>query len=101
MTSSLCSNGIPRDQIIKWTNAVALVITSLPESYWVVLHEQIIATLTDLPSQLPSNITNVYTAFNFQQTHNVMSEQTYNYVIALTHATWLHASIGQASLVSM
>ena len=95
-----CSNGvIPRGDIMKWINAVALLLTSLPESYWVVVHDQIVKTVSELPSLIPPNTSDFFAAFNFKNNHSAMSEQPYNYVIALTHAIWLHASIGQATLV--
>ena len=67
------------------------------------MHERILTTLSDplmlgKTSEL-SDRHDIFKLLNFSAAHSVMSEQPCAYVLALTHAVWQHASIGQLSLV--
>ncbi|XP_020892514.2 mediator of RNA polymerase II transcription subunit 23 [Exaiptasia diaphana] len=100
-----------RSNIMSWINAVAHIMTSLPDSYWSVIYEKICEVLkTDLatrdvatypvmleeihrPSPFP------YSFFDFKVNMAMHSETHADYVLALTHAVWHHASIGQLTFM--
>uniref|UniRef100_A0A3Q3LUV9 Mediator of RNA polymerase II transcription subunit 23 n=1 Tax=Labrus bergylta TaxID=56723 RepID=A0A3Q3LUV9_9LABR len=79
---------VPRESITAWMNAIGLVITALPEPYWIVLHDRI-STWAGYPFAL----------LDFTACHQSYSEMNCSYVLALAHAVWHHSSIGQLSLI--
>ncbi|XP_066272187.1 mediator of RNA polymerase II transcription subunit 23-like [Branchiostoma lanceolatum] len=91
---------VPRENIMSWMNAIGLVLTSLPEPYWMVLHERIIATVKSDILVLPENLgTDPFTAFDFCGSQGSYNEVQCSYVLALTHAVWHHSSIGQLTVL--
>lgn len=40
---------VPRDALPDWINAIGLVLTALPESYWAVLNDRILKLIETLP----------------------------------------------------
>lgn len=91
---------IPRDKIFAWMNAIGLVVTSLPEGYWIVLNECIMEAIVDPHLSNAGKWSNPFQMFNFNASHQVLGEVTYSYVLALCHAVWEHASIGQLSQIT-
>ena len=91
------STQIPREKTMAWMNAIGLVLTALPESYWMVLNDKILDML-----QSP-HLTNLgpafYHKFDFQSCQNTYSESQCSYLVALSHAVWHHAGIGQLSVL--
>ncbi|EDO32385.1 predicted protein, partial [Nematostella vectensis] len=89
-----------------------LYVTSFPqEAYWTVIYDKICEVLqNDLQSKdvSPSPIIHEetfrpamfpYSFFDFETNVAMHSETHADYVMALTHALWHHASIGQLTLV--
>ncbi|XP_033121340.1 mediator of RNA polymerase II transcription subunit 23-like [Anneissia japonica] len=93
-------SGIPREKLMMWINAVALVITSLPDSYLSVINDRILQTLkSPLLNGMSSPVQGLFAIFDFASAHTSFSEAPCSYVLALTHAVWLHSSIGQLTLL--
>ncbi|EDV23067.1 uncharacterized protein TRIADDRAFT_28077, partial [Trichoplax adhaerens] len=98
-----------RSSIMSWINAVALILVSLPETYWNVVYEKVLEILkTATPtnsgkrkfhSAFVDNFTYNQTKYNFLHHHRFMSESYPSYVLAMAHAIWHHSSIGQLTLM--
>ncbi|KAL1770137.1 mediator of RNA polymerase II transcription subunit 23 isoform X2 [Sigmodon hispidus] len=91
---------VPRENITAWMNAIGLIITALPEPYWIVLHDRIVSVISS-----PSLTTETewvgypFRLFDFTACHQSYSEMSCGYTLALAHAVWHHSSIGQLSLI--
>ncbi|KAK2179641.1 hypothetical protein NP493_478g01047 [Ridgeia piscesae] len=90
---------IPRDSIMSWMNAIGLVLTALPDGYWTLLNTRIIETLQNPALMNPHPGSKPFQMFNFSGSHQVIGEQHCGYLLALCHAIWHHASIGQLSSI--
>ncbi|XP_062428522.1 mediator of RNA polymerase II transcription subunit 23 isoform X5 [Rhea pennata] len=91
---------VPRENITAWMNAIGLIITALPEPYWIVLHDRIVSVINS--SSLTSETEWVgypFQLFDFTACHQSYSEMSCSYTLALAHAVWHHSSIGQLSLI--
>jgi mediator of RNA polymerase II transcription subunit 23 len=91
---------IPRDKVFAWMNAIGIVVTALPECYWIVLHDRVLEAIHDPHLVEPSPCCDPFQLLNFSAGHQVMGEVRCGYVLALCHAVWVHASIGQLSLLT-
>ena len=86
-----------REKLMGWMNAVGLIITALPESYWTVLNDKIIEMMK---SPVLMNLgKSFYQTFDFIACQNMHVESSCSYMVALTHAVWHHAGIGQLSML--
>lgn len=90
---------IPRSNIESWMNAIGLVLTALPDSYWSVLLDRIIDMMTNSPLAEKGALENAFDVMDFKGSHSSMSDVQIGYMIALTHAVWHHASVGQVNLL--
>ncbi|XP_064625436.1 mediator of RNA polymerase II transcription subunit 23-like [Lineus longissimus] len=92
------STQIARDKVMAWMNAIGLVLTALPDSYWSVVHDKVIEVMqSPLLSEPPADL-NPLQMFNFTKSYGLYSEVHCSYVLALCHSAWQHASIGQLSV---
>ncbi|XP_059556330.1 mediator of RNA polymerase II transcription subunit 23 isoform X7 [Myotis daubentonii] len=91
---------VPRENITAWMNAIGLIITALPEPYWIVLHDQIVSVISS-PSLTSETewVGYPFRLFDFTACHQSYSEMSCSYTLALAHAVWHHSSIGQLSLI--
>ncbi|XP_063757881.1 mediator of RNA polymerase II transcription subunit 23 isoform X2 [Eleginops maclovinus] len=91
---------VPRENITAWMNAIGLVITALPEPYWIVLHDRIVSVISS-PALTSETAWAGYpfALLDFTACHQSYSEMNCSYVLALAHAVWHHSSIGQLSLI--
>ncbi|CAL1290327.1 unnamed protein product [Larinioides sclopetarius] len=81
--------------IVAWMNAVGLVLTALPEAYWSVLNDRILEVMQSSLLTNPTPEIDPFLMFDFAGSYNSMTELPCSYLVALTHAVWYHASIGQ------
>ncbi|XP_046729572.1 mediator of RNA polymerase II transcription subunit 23 isoform X1 [Silurus meridionalis] len=91
---------VPRENVTAWMNAIGLIITALPEPYWIVLHDRIVSVISS--PALTSETEWVgypFQLLDFTACHQSYSEMYCSYVLALAHAVWHHSSIGQLSLI--
>ncbi|CAG9857627.1 unnamed protein product [Phyllotreta striolata] len=88
---------IPPGDIHQWVNAIGLVLSSLPASYWTVLHDRLIAALSELESW-PYDCS-PFELFDFKQTHAGLLHNRFSYMLALAHSVWHHAGVGQIASV--
>ncbi|KAL5016931.1 hypothetical protein ScPMuIL_006520 [Solemya velum] len=86
---------LPRENIMSWMNAVGLILTALPDTYWLVLNDRIIETIQNPLLQT----TNPFQLFNFDRARSMFAEQHCGYLMVLCHTVWHHAGIGQLSLL--
>ncbi|XP_074000494.1 mediator of RNA polymerase II transcription subunit 23 isoform X6 [Numenius arquata] len=91
---------VPRENITAWMNAIGLIITALPEPYWIVLHDHIVSVINS-PSLTSETewVGYPFQLFDFTACHQSYSEMSCSYTLALAHAVWHHSSIGQLSLI--
>ncbi|XP_035384714.1 mediator of RNA polymerase II transcription subunit 23 isoform X1 [Electrophorus electricus] len=104
VTTETCSAArqplVPRDNVTACMNAIGLVITALPEPYWIVLHDRLVSVIGS--PALTSETEWVgypFQLLDFTACHQSYSEMYCAYVLALAHAVWHHSSIGQLSLI--
>ncbi|XP_036942158.1 mediator of RNA polymerase II transcription subunit 23 isoform X1 [Acanthopagrus latus] len=91
---------VPRESIIAWMNAIGLVITALPEPYWIVLHDRIVSVISSPALTSETEWAGCpFALLDFTACHQSYSEMNCSYVLALAHAVWHHSSIGQLSLI--
>lgn len=63
------------------------------------LHERIVDALQHPSLQSTSGPVSL-SLFNFTESFQVMAETSVSVTLAVTHAVWLHASIGQLSVIT-
>lgn len=88
---------IPANQIHQWINAVGLIMAALPLSYWNVLLERLVTTISDVASW--DGEIDVFKIFNFKEANMAQYDSKYSYLIALTHSVWHHAGPGQIASI--
>ncbi|XP_063968330.1 mediator of RNA polymerase II transcription subunit 23-like [Lytechinus pictus] len=94
---------LPRENVMIWINAIALILTSLPETYREMIQTRIVEVICREPLagskvnlMTPrSNLNHMFAEFSFASAHPLYMEGESAYVIAITHAIWHHSNIGQ------
>ncbi|XP_029639982.1 mediator of RNA polymerase II transcription subunit 23 [Octopus sinensis] len=90
---------VPREKVMSWMNAVALILTSLPEHYFSVLNDKIVEQMCSPLLSSSNSRCDPFQLFNFKASHQVYAEQYCSYLLSLVHACWHHACIGQLSQI--
>ncbi|CAN7945661.1 unnamed protein product, partial [Ixodes pacificus] len=90
---------LPRGSIENWMNAIGLILTALPEPYWAVLSDRILSALQGPNLQSGSGGQSIFQLLSFSSNHSSITEVQCCYLMALVHAVWYHASIGQISQI--
>jgi mediator of RNA polymerase II transcription subunit 23 len=75
-----------------WLNCTGLILISLPDPYWLTLHERLVATVEKLSSWPHSH--SPLTLFNFKATYNGHLFNKYANLLAITHSVWHHLGSG-------
>ncbi|KAK6627240.1 Mediator of RNA polymerase II transcription subunit 23 [Polyplax serrata] len=88
---------IPWDQIHLWVNSIGLVLAALPESYWTIVDERLIEVMTSNQMTNWPYHNSAFQIFNFSVIHDSLLENKFAYMLALAHAMWYHAGVGQIS----
>lgn len=88
---------IPPSDIHQWVNAVGLILSALPVSYWSVLHDRLVSTLNELETW--SFDCSPFRLFDFKETHAGLLHNNFSYMLALAHSVWHHAGPGQIASV--
>lgn len=84
-----------RSTMSQWMNAIGLIMTALPPSYYSVLNSKI---LEYMKSPLVTNqayTKDILHLMNFCDSYERMYESQISYLVALTHAIWHHSNTGQ------
>merc|ERR1719452_134718 len=79
----------------KPSNVAEMVIDVILQAYWAGLHSKLEAALTSSVLKawsLPLNITQV---FDFTEVHNLKTDPSLAYLLAVAHATWHHSGFNQ------
>ena len=90
---------IARSCIESWMNAIGLVLTALPDSYWSVLMDKMLEMMQNTALSSAGQVKDPFALMDFNGSHSSMTEVQTGYLIGLTHAVWQHASVGQISLL--
>lgn len=88
---------IPSDAMHQWINAVGLIMAALPVSYWSVLLDRLITTISELQTWRWD--VDLFRLFNFNETHMGLLHNKFSYMLALAHSIWHHAGPGQIASV--
>lgn len=80
---------------------VIMCVLSLQECYWSVLYDRVIDAMQSPLLAAPSTSLDPFQLFDFSTCHQVIGEVRCSYVLALCHAVWVHASIGQLSTITL
>lgn len=94
-SNSKTNPGMTRD-VGSWINGVAILLTSLPDPYLQVVNKRVTEVVQNYLSQTfltPGAILPSF--FDFINNHSMNLETYPDYILAIFHATWLHASVGQ------
>ncbi|CAH0390346.1 unnamed protein product [Bemisia tabaci] len=90
-------NAIPSNEIHMWINSIGLIMSALPDSYWLVLHDRL-EEIVSCPSLLEWKYRfSPFQLLNFKLTHNSLLPSKLAYTLALAHAIWHHAGVGHIS----
>lgn len=84
-----------RETVSQWMNAIGLVMSSLPSSYYKVLNNKI---LEYMQSPLLTNLSytrDILHLMNYCDNFEWMYESQISYLVALTHSIWHHSTNGQ------
>lgn len=84
-----------RSTMSQWMNAIGLVITALPPSYYSVLNTKILEYMKSPLLTNPNYTKDILHLLNFCDSFEWMYESQISYLVALTHAIWHHSSTGQ------
>ncbi|KAI1287629.1 Mediator of RNA polymerase II transcription subunit 23 [Halotydeus destructor] len=90
---------VTKETIESWMNAIGLILTALPDSYWSVLMDKIVETLQSPILAKAGQIKEPFELMDFCSNIGSSNEVQLGYVIGLSHAVWHHASVGQISLL--
>lgn len=83
-----------RSTMSQWMNAIGLVMTALPASYYDILNNKIIEYMKSPLLTDPAYTHDVLHLMNFSDSHEWMYESQISYLVALTHSIWHHSSGG-------
>ncbi|KAK4327235.1 hypothetical protein Pmani_002291 [Petrolisthes manimaculis] len=87
---------IPPGEVEEWVNAIGLILTWLPEPYWMVIHDRIIDLLQSPSLSCPGGGSlDPFTMLNLEQLRSSLSDMTAALTLALAHSFWHHSSFGQ------
>lgn len=84
-----------RATISQWMNAIGLIMTALPHSYYQVVNAKILEYMKLPLLTNPAYTPHILHLVNFCDSHEYMYESQISYLVALTHAIWHHSSTGQ------
>lgn len=90
---------IPQDQLHAWINAIGVIMSALPESYWVVLHDRLEEVISSPLMQNWTHLASPFQLFNLEETSNSLLENQFSHTLALVHSMWHHAGMGQLASV--
>lgn len=91
---------IPSDELGDWINAVALVLTWLPESYWITIHHRIIQLLQcpELSTYSDASL-DTFSLLRLDLLQPCMRHGIPALTMAVVHAFWHHSSHSQLGRV--
>lgn len=84
-----------RSTMSQWMNAVGLIMTSLPKSFYEILNSKILEYMKSPLLTSPAYTRDILHLINFCDNHEWMYESQISYLVALTHSIWHHSSPGQ------
>lgn len=90
---------IPATKIQFWINTVGVIIASLPDPYWTVIHDKIFDLISSTDMIEWSYPYTPFQLFNLNVTNDAMLENKYSLTLALAHAIWFHANTGQIAQI--
>lgn len=88
---------IARSNVLEWLNAIGLILTALPDTYWLVLNERLLQALNSTFLTTNPTPSDLFRQLDFAGLHHSVSEPQLAYLIALAHSVYHHASVGQIS----
>lgn len=91
---------IPRGEVMEWVNTVGLLLTWLPEPYWLVIHDRIVELLQKPCLIAPGDgILDPFTMLNLDHLEATGCDLSVALTVAVAHSFWHHASFGQVGRI--
>lgn len=84
-----------RATISQWMNAIGLVMSALPSSYYKVLNNRILECMQSQLLTNPAYNQDILHLLNYCDNFEWMYESQISYLVALTHSIWHHSTNGQ------
>lgn len=88
---------IPHDQMHNYINAVGILMTALPETFWSCIFDRIHDALVSKKMVNWSFRQTPFEMFNFRTVNEAMLEKTFVSLLAVAHSILHHSSTGQIS----
>lgn len=90
---------ITYEHIHQWINAIGLIISSLPESYWSVLYDRLEEIFKDPQMVNWSYRQSPFDVFSFSTVQRSLLENKFVMILALSHSVFHHFNVGQAARI--
>ncbi|XP_050057825.1 mediator of RNA polymerase II transcription subunit 23-like [Aphis gossypii] len=90
---------IPSHEIHCWINSIGLIMSSMPEPFWVTLQDRIMQMMQSPGLATWKYAHTPFQLFNFDLAHSCMLDNRFIYMLALAHATWHHAGVGHIASI--
>jgi mediator of RNA polymerase II transcription subunit 23 len=89
---SMDSKNSSIEEMESWFSATGLILVTLPDSYWLPLHDRLKNTVEELKTW--NHKFSPLVLFNFKTVYNGLLYSEYANVLAITHAVWHHLGSG-------
>ncbi|CAL4068022.1 unnamed protein product, partial [Meganyctiphanes norvegica] len=91
---------IPQGELEEYVNAVGLILTWLPEAYWITIHDHIIDMLNSPCLKAPpAGSLDPFMLLNLQQLQASLCDTSSALTLAVAHSFWHHGSFGQVGRI--
>lgn len=91
---------IPPNQILLWINALGLILSRLPEAFWIIIFDKIIEVLT-APVFLEWDYNaSPFIMFNYELCSKTMLDKSAVNVLAIAQSIFHHFSFGQIAMIN-
>jgi mediator of RNA polymerase II transcription subunit 23 len=90
---------IQPNEIHKWTNAIGLIMSNLPEAYWSVIYDRLEEimrqpTMVEWPYRHSP-----FDLFNYKTVRDAMLEKNFVLMLAIAHSIFHHFGVGQTAKI--
>lgn len=92
---------IPSHEIHCWINSIGLIMSAMPEPFWVTLQDRIMQMMQSPGLATWQYAHTPFQLFNFDLAHGCMLDNRFIYMLALAHATWHHAGVGHIASIPL
>lgn len=91
---------IPQDQLHHYINAIGILMTALPETFWSCIYDRLHDALVSHKMVNWSYRQTPFEMFNFRTVNEAMLEKPFVSLLAVAHSILHHSSTGQISTLA-